>query len=67
MKHKEIVLNSSTVSRIDLISERIKKMTDARSNIFLTILEHENIDLNLFDFKYDDGKLVVLPKELKKV
>ena len=62
MKDKEIKLKEATIKRLEIIEQKINILNDSKSNLFLTILEHENIDLDKFEVQYDNGILKLKEK-----
>jgi len=56
---KEIKLKPKTIHRINQIESNIKMLNEQKNNVFLTILELNEIDLDKFTVDYNEGIIVL--------
>lgn len=61
---KNIKLKEQTIKRIGNIDKDIRVLNESKNNIFLTILENNEIDIDNFNIEYKNGELIL--KENKK-
>jgi len=62
---KQIKLKDKTKTRIDDLNKKAEQIKAIVNDMLLTILEHEEIEINDFDINYENG-VIILNDKLKK-
>jgi hypothetical protein len=62
---KQIKLKDKTKARINDLNQKAEQIKAIVNDMLLTVLEHEEIEINDFDIKYENG-VIILNDKLKK-